>query len=143
DSTAPYSYTWFNVGSGTYQLSARATDNQGAQTTSGTATVTVAAANVNLAYQRPVFTTSIEGTGYEGSKAVDANGTSRWASAYANNQSIVVDLGANYSVNRVRLAWEAAYATDYQIQFSTNNTTWTTVREFWGKSSAATDDQTG
>jgi hypothetical protein len=97
----------------------------------------------NLAYNRPVFTTSNENASLAGQYAVDADGNTRWSSAYANNQSIVVDLGANYSVNRVRLAWETAYAKDYQIQFSTNNTTWTTVREFWGKSSAAADDQTG
>jgi hypothetical protein len=97
----------------------------------------------NLAYNRPVSTTSNESASYTGDKAVDANGTTRWSSAYANNQSIVVDLGANYSVTRVRLAWESAYARDYQIQFSTNNSTWTTVREFWGKSSADADDQTG
>jgi hypothetical protein len=97
----------------------------------------------NLAYNRPVFTTSNENTTNTGSKAVDANGTTRWASNAANNQSIVADLGANYNVNRVRLAWEAAYARDYQIQFSTDNTNWTTVREFWGKTSAGADDQTG
>ena len=97
----------------------------------------------NLAYNRPVTTTSNENTTNTGAKAVDANGTTRWSSAYANNQNFVVDLGANYNVNRVKIAWESAYARDYQIQFSTNNTSWTTVREFWGKSSAATDDQTG
>jgi hypothetical protein len=97
----------------------------------------------NLAYNRPVFTTSNENSTNTGAKAVDADGNTRWSSSYANNQSIVVDLGANYNVNRVRLAWEAAYAKDYQIQFSTNNTTWTTVREFWGKTSAAADNQTG
>lgn len=97
----------------------------------------------NIAYQRPVWTSSIQGAGYEGSKAVDANGNTRWSSAFADHQSIYVDLGANYNVNRVRLAWENAYAKDYQIQFSTNGTTWTTVREFWGKTSAAADNQTG
>lgn len=97
----------------------------------------------NIAYQRPVFTTSNESSAYTGDKAVDANGNTRWSSSYANNQSIVVDLGSNYNVNRVRLAWESAYAKDYQIQFSTDNVSWTTVREFWGKSSAAADDQTG
>jgi mannan endo-1,4-beta-mannosidase len=97
----------------------------------------------NLAYNRPVTTTSNENTTNTGAKAVDANGTTRWSSAYANNQNFIVDLGANYNVNRVKIAWESAYARDYQIQFSTNNVNWTTVREFWGKSSAATDDQTG
>jgi beta-mannanase len=99
--------------------------------------------STNLAYNRPVSTTSNENATNTGAKAVDANGTTRWSSAYANNQNFVVDLGAAYNVNRVRIAWEAAYARDYQIQFSTDNVNWTTVREFWGKSSAAADDQTG
>jgi mannan endo-1,4-beta-mannosidase len=97
----------------------------------------------NLAYNRPVTTTSNENTTNTGAKAVDANGSTRWSSAYANNQNFVVDLGANYNVTRVKIAWESAYAKDYQIQFSTDNVGWTTVREFWGKTSAATDDQTG
>jgi mannan endo-1,4-beta-mannosidase len=104
---------------------------------------TAASGGTNLAYNRPVVTTSNENATNTGPKAVDANGTTRWSSAYANNQNFIVDLGANYNVNRVKIAWEAAYARDYQIQFSTDNVNWTTVREFWGKTSAATDDQTG
>jgi dienelactone hydrolase len=99
--------------------------------------------SVNIAYNKPVAVTSIQGTGYEGSKAVDANGTTRWASATANNQNFVVDLGGNFTINRIRIAWEAAYARDYQIQVSTNNSTWTTIQEFWGKSSSVADDYTG
>jgi hypothetical protein len=34
DTSAPYSYTWKNVPSGTHSLTARATDNAGAVTTS-------------------------------------------------------------------------------------------------------------
>jgi hypothetical protein len=34
DTSAPYSYTWKNVPSGTHSLTARATDNAGAATTS-------------------------------------------------------------------------------------------------------------
>jgi hypothetical protein len=106
-------------------------------------TLAVTVSNPNIAYNKPVSVTSIQGTGYEGSKAVDANGTTRWSSAFANNQNFVVDLGATYNINRIRIAWEAAYARDYQIQVSTNNSTWTTIGEFWGKSSAAVDDYTG
>ncbi|HEY9155270.1 MAG TPA: discoidin domain-containing protein, partial [Opitutaceae bacterium] len=108
-----------------------------------TASFTAAGSGPNIAYMRPVWTSSVQAAGYEGSKAVDANGNTRWSSAYADNQTIYVDLGANYNVNRVRLAWESAYAKNYQIQFSTDATNWTTVREFWGKTSSAADDQTG
>jgi mannan endo-1,4-beta-mannosidase len=117
----------------TYGYSIFALEVYGTSGTSGT----------NLAYNRPVTTTSNENTTNTGAKAVDANGTTRWSSSYANNQNFIVDLGANYNVNRVKIAWESAYARDYQIQFSTDNVNWTTVREFWGKASAATDDQTG
>ncbi|MDB5272654.1 MAG: carbohydrate-binding protein, partial [Chitinophagaceae bacterium] len=41
DATAPYSYTWTNVAAGTYNISAKATDNLGASTTSTAATVKV------------------------------------------------------------------------------------------------------
>ena len=41
DATTPYSYTWNNVGTGTYTITAKATDNIGAVTTSSAITVTV------------------------------------------------------------------------------------------------------
>jgi predicted phage tail protein len=46
DTSAPYSYDWTNVPAGTYSVTARATDNLGAQTTSTARTVTVAATNL-------------------------------------------------------------------------------------------------
>ncbi|MCI1187159.1 carbohydrate-binding protein [Hymenobacter sp. DH14] len=44
DTSAPYSYTWTGVASGTYSLTAKATDNAGAVTTSTAVSVTVSAA---------------------------------------------------------------------------------------------------
>jgi chitinase len=41
DATAPYSYTWRNVSQGTHVLTARATDNAGAVTTSSAVGFTV------------------------------------------------------------------------------------------------------
>jgi len=41
DSTSPYTYTWGNVGAGTYSITAKATDNSGAATTSAAVSVTV------------------------------------------------------------------------------------------------------
>jgi hypothetical protein len=43
DTTAPYSYAWTGVTAGSYNLTARATDNSGATTTSAGVNVTVAA----------------------------------------------------------------------------------------------------
>ncbi|MBC7485255.1 MAG: RICIN domain-containing protein [Cytophagaceae bacterium] len=41
DATSPYSYTWSNVGAGTYTISAKAFDNTGASAGSSSASVTV------------------------------------------------------------------------------------------------------
>lgn len=94
--------------------------------------------SVNLAYNRPVTVSSTESP-HEGSRAVDADGNTRWSSQYADPQYFIVDLGAHYNVNRVRIAWEAAYASYYQIQFSTDNINWTTVRSVSGNTSLEND----
>ena len=94
--------------------------------------------NINLAYQRPVTVSSTESP-YSASNAVDGDGNTRWASQYADQQNFVIDLGANYNISRVRIAWEAAYGRDYQIQFSTNNSTWTTARSVWGNTGLEND----
>ncbi|HRS20089.1 MAG TPA: Ig-like domain-containing protein, partial [Bacteroidales bacterium] len=41
DTSSPYSYTWSNVAAGSYSITAKATDNLGAVTTSSAVTVTV------------------------------------------------------------------------------------------------------
>jgi hypothetical protein len=38
-----------------------------------------------------------------------------------------VDLGSVQSICQVTLDWETAYATAFQIQTSTDNSTWTTI----------------
>nr|WP_232075960.1 discoidin domain-containing protein [Phytohabitans suffuscus] len=73
---------------------------------------------------------------------MDASATTRWASAFSDPQWIQVDLGATYSIDRVRLVWEAAYGSAYQIQTSANGSTWTTVRSITG-GNGGEDDNTG
>ncbi|MHB8875690.1 MAG: Ig-like domain-containing protein [Myxococcaceae bacterium] len=48
DLTSPYSLAWSNVAAGSYTLTARATDNQGAATTSAAVNITVAGPTPNL-----------------------------------------------------------------------------------------------
>lgn len=81
-----------------------------------------------LSQGRPTATSALEtGNVLVGANAVDGNPGTRWGSAFADPQWISVDLGAAYSVTRVRLTWEAAYARSYEIQTSTDNATWTTA----------------
>ncbi|MDB6130296.1 MAG: glycoside hydrolase family 5 [Verrucomicrobiales bacterium] len=87
----------------------------------------VAPSGPNLALNKAVVVSSIENTNYPGSKAVDGNGATRWASAMSDPQWIYVDLGANYNVNRVKLVWENAYASSYKIQVSANASSWSDI----------------
>lgn len=83
----------------------------------------------NLALNKTA-TASTENGGEKAANAVDGSATSRWQ---ANNETakaddwIQVDLGDVYAVNTVKLNWETAYASKYQIQVSTDGENWETV----------------
>ena len=51
----------------------------------------------------------------------------RWESAASDPQWLMVDLGAAMAVNRVILKCDSNYAKAFQIQVSTNSSTWTDV----------------
>ena len=104
------------------------TSNSSSGTNGGSANATTSGTE-NIAYKKNVTVSSTESSSYAGANAVDADGNTRWSSSYADNQNFVVDLGSNYSVSSFKIAWEAAYASQYQIQVSTDNSTWTTVYE--------------
>ncbi|PWJ42906.1 InlB B-repeat-containing protein [Sediminitomix flava] len=63
----------------------------------------------------------------DGALAVDGNETSRWESAFNDDQWLYIDLGAKYDVNRVLLNWEGAFGKIYDIQISDDATNWTTI----------------
>jgi hypothetical protein len=79
------------------------------------------------AVHQPTTASSTEAAGTPAASAIDGDSGTRWSSAFADPQWIQVDLGASKDVCGVRLAWEAAYATAFQIQVSANATDWTTV----------------
>ncbi|MEZ0069674.1 hypothetical protein ABIA32_005721 [Streptacidiphilus sp. MAP12-20] len=85
------------------------------------------AAGTLLSQGRPATASSIENAGTPASAAVDGNTTTRWSSAFSDPQWLQVDLGANATISQVVLQWETAYATAFQIQTSTDATTWTTI----------------
>lgn len=79
--------------------------------------------NVNLALSKTATASTEENATYTAAKVTDGDAAvSRWASSFANaTEWIYVDLGSNYNLNRVVLKWEAAYATQYKVQLSTDN----------------------
>jgi len=82
----------------------------------------------NLAAGKPAVASSTQtGTTNSPAMAVDGNLTTRWESLYSDPQWIYVDLGQSMEITHVKLSWETAYATAYQIQVSTDASTWTSI----------------
>ena len=74
--------------------------------------------STNLALNKPVTCSSIENAGTPCTSGVDGNTGTRWSSAVGDPQWIQVDLGSTATIGSVKLTWEAAYATAFQIQTS-------------------------
>jgi len=81
----------------------------------------------NIAQGKPTTASSSESAQFPASNATDGDITTRWSSAFSDPQSIQVDLGQNYNLNHATLTWEAATASAYQLQTSTDGANWTTV----------------
>jgi beta-glucosidase len=79
------------------------------------------------ALRRPTTASSTENAGTPASAATDGDTATRWSSAFSDPQWLQVDLGSSQQICGVRLDWEAAYATAFQIQTSANGTDWTPV----------------
>ncbi|WP_326665207.1 discoidin domain-containing protein [Streptomyces sp. NBC_00385] len=80
-----------------------------------------------LSQGRTVTASSQENYGTPATSAVDGDNGTRWSSAAADPQWIKVDLGSTASVSQIALKWETAYAKGYRIEFSTNDSTWSTA----------------
>ena len=127
-STATTSYTNTGLANGTtcyYVVSAVNSFGESSNSVQISATTTVPSAN--LALHQVATVSSVENTGYPGTNAVDGNTGTRWSSAFSDPQWIYVDLQATYNVTEVKLNWENAYATSFQVQFSSNAVDWTTI----------------
>jgi hypothetical protein len=81
----------------------------------------------NIALNKTATASSLENAGFPAADAVDGNTGTRWSSAFSDPQWLDVDLGSVQSICQVTLDWETAYATAFQIQTSTDGSTWTTI----------------
>ena len=75
-----------------------------------------ACGTTNAALNHPATASSTENASFPASAAVDGNTGTRWSSAFSDPQWLQVDLGATATVCQVRLTWETAFATAFQIQ---------------------------
>jgi hypothetical protein len=78
----------------------------------------------NVALNRPVTCSSIEGPGYSCGNAVDGDLATRWSSQFSDPQWIYADLGTRQHIERVILRWETAYGKGYHIQTSDDSLNW-------------------
>jgi hypothetical protein len=94
----------------------------------------------NLAKGKTAIALSVEtGTTYIANNATDGNYTTRWSSDFADPQWVYVDLGATYDINEVKITWEAAYATAFQVQVSADASKWDTLKIVNGNTSTIND----
>ena len=56
---------------------------------------------------------------------VDGDNSTRWASQWSDAQWVCVDLGAVYSISKVKLNWESAFGEGYNIYISKDGINWT------------------
>ncbi|HYG38164.1 MAG TPA: discoidin domain-containing protein, partial [Cytophagales bacterium] len=85
-----------------------------------------AASTTNIARDKVATSSSTEGA-FLPSNVVDGNTNTRWASNYNNSEWVAIDLGQNYSINKVVLNWETASGKSFDIEVSSNNTSWTSI----------------
>ncbi|MFC0401984.1 discoidin domain-containing protein [Paraburkholderia rhizosphaerae] len=89
--------------------------------------------NLALASGVKAYATSRENDGYYATKAIDGNDGTRWSSKFADDQSLIVDLGSAQKFDRAVLRWQDSYALVYDIDVSNDESTdpnaknWTTV----------------
>jgi hypothetical protein len=82
--------------------------------------------DLNLALSKPgvsgntatAVASSSENSTLAASNANDGDHATRWASQYADQQSLVINLGSMQVIDRIRITWEQAYAIDFQLQVS-------------------------
>ncbi|MBG8552491.1 Ig-like domain-containing protein [Hymenobacter guriensis] len=126
DMTSPYTYTWSGAATGTYSLTAKATDNGGAVKTSTAVSITVAdPVKPTVTLTSPVATdkftapTTITLT----ATAADANGTVSKVEFYNGDTKLGEDTSAPYSFE-----WKNVAAGSYSITArATDNDGYTTT----------------
>lgn len=71
--------------------------------------------------------TSSESADLGPGNAVDGLPGTRWSSDFAVPQDLTIDLGTQAEVSLVRVLWENAFATEYELQGSTDGAEWTVL----------------
>jgi len=76
-----------------------------------------------------VSASSLQTKGFPAVNAVDGNMNTRWSSEFSDPQWIAIDLGKPSIIQAVKLCWQNAHGTEYQIQVSADGKSWKTVKK--------------
>ena len=119
---------WYDAEAGFVILAADKMKNQGT-TPVFIATAVVAEPPVEQSGNLALNTTATASSSFNAeSLSIDGNLSTRWSLAAATeNEWYKVNLGAVKKISRVDIKWEGAYASDYALQVSNDDVTYTTV----------------
>ena len=123
DPTSPLTLVKFKT-AGTYVFQLTGTNTTGSNSTQVTITVLTPNTSSDLALMKPTNCSSVESGTYSADMAVDGNLTTRWSSAFQDNQWWQVDLQHQVIPNLINITWEAAYDNKFNIQISADNVNW-------------------
>ena len=84
-------------------------------------------ADINLALNKPVTVSGYENVGTVPQNATDGKMDTRWGSRHQDNEWIEIDLLNCYLLDSIRIYWEAAYATSYELFVSEDGETFQSV----------------
>lgn len=116
DLTSPYQYTWSNVAIGTYSVTAKATDNAGAVTTSLVVTIVIRkpvckVANTLVQYDYVIGTSgSYNGNGRTGDLAFDGDSLTYFDSPVTSGGWVGLDMDGIYRITGIRYHPRISYA---------------------------------
>ncbi|MBM3474218.1 MAG: hypothetical protein FJX75_13195 [Armatimonadetes bacterium] len=79
--------------------------------------------------QSPVTASSVYDPRYPAEYALDGDPQTRWASRTNQTEWLQIDFGETVPIGSLTIAWEHAYAAEYEVQVSDDAQNWTTVRK--------------
>jgi chondroitin AC lyase len=89
--------------------------------------VTVGGSAGSLSYRRPVTVSSTAASEVGAHFLTDGNPRTRWGSQYSDAQWAQVDLLSIQPVRKVTLTWEAAHASAFTVELSSDGSVWRQV----------------
>ncbi|OQA97968.1 MAG: F5/8 type C domain protein [Bacteroidetes bacterium ADurb.Bin217] len=79
---------------------------------------------LNVALHKMVTVSSTEAGNNIANNITDGDKTTRWASVYADQQWVQIDLEYVFIISEISLFWEAAYGKAYKVEISENGVEW-------------------